>query len=352
MTTREEALIKANLQELHQAGVSVFPVPTLVREVNPVLDVRATVALWRLLRRERPEVVHTHTSKAGAVGRLAAWLAGVPVVIHTPHGHIFYGYYGAVASAIMRLLERLLAKITDRIVTLTDRGAEEHVRFHIAGAEKFVTIHSGIDLAHFRSVQVDPTIKRKELGLPPKGPIVGTVGRLVPVKGLEWLLKAAPPVLAEFPQACFVVIGDGPMACELRELTSKLGIGLRVVFLGVREDVHECLVALDLFVLPSLNEGMGLAVIEAMAMGCPVVATRVGGIPDIVADGTTGLLVPPRDDRALAEAILTLLRDRSRRAAYGEAAKRHVDGRFDITTMVRNIERLYDEVWQEKHPAT
>jgi len=351
-TADDAALLKADLQQLGQADVSVFQVPPLVREINPVLDAWATVALWRLLRRVRPEVVHTHTSKAGVVGRFAAWLARVPVVIHTPHGHIFYGYYGTVTSAIIRLLERLLAKITDRIVTLTDRGAQEHVQYKIAGAEKFATIHSGIDLIHFRSVQVNPAVKRKELGLPPEGPIIGTLGRLVPIKGQEWLLKAAPRVLAEFPQACFVIIGDGPMLGELRQLTSQLGIGLRVVFLGAREDVPECLAALDLFVLPSLNEGMGRALLEAMAVGCPVVATCVGGIPDIVADGATGLLVPPRDDRALAEAILTLLRDRSRRAAYGEAARRHVDGRFDVKTMVRSIEWLYDEVWQEKHPAT
>src|SRR5438128_299177 len=227
-TADDAALLKADLQQLSQADVSVFQVPPLVREINPVLDAWATVALWRLLRRVRPEVVHTHTSKAGAVGRLAAWLAGIPVVIHTPHGHVFYGYYGSVTSAIIRLLERHLAK---------------------------------------------------------------------------------------------------------------------------RHDIPECLAALDLFVLPSLNEGMGRALIEAMAVGCPVVATRVGGIPDIVADGTTGLLVPPRDDRALAEAILTLLRDRSRRAAYGESARRHVDDRFEVASMVRNIERLYDKVWSEKHPA-
>ncbi len=352
LTAEEAAQMKADLKLLSQAGVRVFEVPTLVREVRPILDARAMLALWRLLRRERPAIVHTHTSKAGVVGRLAAWLARLPVVVHTPHGHIFYGYYGTVASAIIRLLERLLAKITDRIVTLTDRGAQEHVQYRIAGAEKFATIHSGIDLTHFRSVQVDPVVKRKELGLPPEGPIVGTVGRLVPIKGQEWLLKAAPSVLIEFPEAYFVIIGDGPMLGGLGQLAAKLGIGLRVVFLGAREDVSECLAALDLFVLPSLNEGMGRVLLEAMAVGCAVVATRVGGIPDIVTDGATGLLVPPRDDRALAEAILTLLRDRSRRAAYGEAAKRHVDGRFDIKTMVRNIERLYDEVWQEKHPAT
>src|SRR5437016_932560 len=218
MSADDATLLNADLQRLDRAGVSVFHVPALVREINPVLDAWATVALWRLLRRERPEVVHTHTSKAGAVGRLAAWLADIPLVIHTPHGHIFYGYYGTVASTIIRLLERILANITDRIVTLTDRGGQEHVHYKIAGAEKFATVHSGIDLARFRSVQVDPAVKRKELGLPPDGVIVGTVGRLVPIKGVQWLLKAAPLVLAEFPLASFVIIGDGPMLGELKQL--------------------------------------------------------------------------------------------------------------------------------------
>jgi glycosyltransferase involved in cell wall biosynthesis len=350
-TADDAALLKADLQQLGQAGVSVFQVPPLVWEVNPVLDAWATITLWRLLRRVRPEVVHTHTSKAGAVGRLAAWLAGIPVVIHTPHGHLFYGYYGRFLSTLVCFAERLLARLTDRIVTLTDRGAQEHVQYKIASPQKFVTIHGGNFLAQFRSTRVNITVKRKELGLPPEGPIIGTVGRLVPIKGHTWLVRAVARVVVEFPQTCVVLVGDGPLLGELKDLAAELGISPHVVFLGTRHDIPECLAVLDLFVLPSLNEGMGRALLEAMAVGCPVVATRVGGIPDIVADGTTGLLVPPRDDRALAEAILTLLWDRSRRAAYGEAARRHVDGRFDVETMVRNIERLYDEVWQEKHLA-
>jgi len=219
-TADDAALLKVDLQQLGQAGVSVFQVPPLVREINPVLDAWATVTLWRLLRRVRPEVVHTHTSKAGAVGRLAARLAGIPVVIHTPHGHIFYGYYGAVASAIIRLLERLLAKITDRIVTLTDRGAQEHVQYKIASPQKFVTIHGGNSLAQFRSWRVNDTEKRKELGLPPEGPIIGTVGWLVPIKSHTWLVLAVPRVLAEFPQACVVLIDAGPLLGELKHLAA------------------------------------------------------------------------------------------------------------------------------------
>jgi glycosyltransferase involved in cell wall biosynthesis len=345
----EDAPLEADLEELRRAGVALFEVPSLVREIRPLRDARATLVLWRVFRCERPDIVHTHTSKAGAVGRVAAWLAGVPVIIHTPHGHIFYGYYGPAISGVIRLFERLLALITDRIVTLTDRGAQEHVRYKIAGPEKFVTIPSGITLSKFRSVLVDPTVKRKELGLPEEGPVIGTVGRLVPIKGHEWLLRAAPRVLAEFPHATFVFLGEGPLLGQLQQLAARLGISGHVMFLGSRQDVPECLAAFDLFAFPSLNEGMGRALIEAMAVGLPAVAARVGGIPDVVADGETGLLVPARDEAALADALLKLLRDPARLQAYGQSARRSMDERFDVSAMVRAIDRLYDVVWDEKH---
>lgn len=350
-TMEEAALAAQDMEQLRQAGVTLFEVPTLVREISPLQDARATLALWRLLRKERPAIVHTHTSKAGALGRIAAWLARVPAVIHTPHGHIFYGYYGPVMSGLVRLVERLLAGVTDRIVTLTERGSEEHVRLGIAGAEKFTTIPSGITLSAFRSVRADPAAKRKELGLPADGPVVGTVGRLVPIKGHAWLVRAVPRVVAEFPAACFAFVGDGPLRDELRQLGDALGVTSRLVFLGTRQDVPDCLAAFDLFVFPSLNEGMGRALIEAMAAGLPVIATCVGGIPDIVTDGTNGLLVPPRDEKALAAAILTLLRDHRRMAATGDAAKKSVGERFDAGSMVREIECLYDAVWRAKHAA-
>ena len=348
MTGAANALTTAELEKLRQAGIALFEVPTLVREIRPLLDARATLTLWRLFRRERPALVHTHTSKAGAVGRIAAWLARVPAVVHTPHGHVFYGYFGRAMSEAIRLSEQVLARITDRIVALTDQGAQEHIRYQIAGPEKFVTIPSGIDLSLFRSVQVNRDVKREELGLPPEGLVVGTVGRLVPIKGHAWLLKAIPLVLIKFPRAFFVVIGDGPLLGQLRGLAEELGIGRSVAFLGAREDVPECLAALDLFVFPSLNEGLGRALIEAMAVGLPVVATRVGGIPDIVVDGKNGVLVPPQDAEAVAAALLDLLRDPCRLRHYGEAAKRSVDNRFDVASMVREIECLYDAVLQEK----
>lgn len=350
-TGASNVLTAVELEEIRQAGVALYEIPTLVRAISPLSDARATLALWRLFSRERPDIVHTHTSKAGTVGRIAAWLARVPAVVHTPHGHVFYGYFGRAMSEAIRLVERVLARITDRIVTLTERGALEHVQYRIAGRGKFVTIPSGIRVAEFRSACGDPIVKRKELGLPLDGPLIGTVGRLVPIKGHAWLIRAIPRVLAEFPQACVVFIGDGPLADELRQLANEVGVGRNVVFLGTRQDVPACLAALDLFVFPSLNEGMGRALIEAMAVGLPVVATGVGGIPDVVVDGESGVLVPPKDAMALADAVRAMLRDPGRRRAYGEAAKRRVDDRFDVEAMVEKLERLYDEVWDAKRFA-
>ena len=350
-TGAANVLTAAELETIRQAGVALYEIPTLVRDISPLSDARATLALWRLFRRERPALVHTHTSKTGAVGRIAAWLARVPAVVHTPHGHVFYGYFGRAMSETIRQVERVLARMTDRIVTLTERGALEHVQYRIAGREKFVTIPSGIRVAEFRSAGEDPRVKRKELGLPLDGLLVGTVGRLVPIKGHAWLIRAIPRVLEEFPHVCVVFIGDGPLADELRQLAHEVGVERSVVFLGTRQDVPACLAALDLFVFPSLNEGMGRALLEAMAVGVPVVATGVGGIPDVVVNGESGVLVPPKDSAALADAIRAMLRDPGRRRAYGEAAKRRVDDRFDVEAMVGKIERLYDEVWETKHRA-
>lgn len=350
-TGAANVLTAAELEKIRQAGVALYEIPTLVRDIHPLSDVRAMLALWRLFRRERPALVHTHTSKTGAVGRVAAWLARVPAIVHTPHGHVFYGYFGRAMSEAIRRVEQVLARVTDRIVTLTERGALEHVQYRIAGKEKFVTIPSGIRIAQFQSVWGDPAAKRKDLGLPLDGPLIGTVGRLVPIKGHAWLIRAIPRVLEEFPNACVVFIGDGPLADELRQLAHTVGAGQNVVFLGMRQDVPACLAALDIFVFPSLNEGMGRALLEAMAAGLPVVATAVGGIPDIVVDGESGVLVPPKNAVALADAVRGMLRDPGRRRAYGEAAKKRVDARFDIEIMVRKIERLYDEVWDAKHCA-
>jgi len=340
----EERAVEENLAALAALGVEVITLPHLVREIRPLSDLRAFVSLLGLFRRLRPVIVHTHTSKAGILGRWAAWLCRVPVIVHTPHGHVFWGYFGPAETRLFILFERLSALVTHRIITLTEQERRDHLRFRIAPAGRFTVIHSGVDLSRL-SPPDDETLATVRAGLviPPHGVIIGTVGRLTGIKGHDTLLEAAARIRAECDDLYLVFIGDGELREDLENRAKGLGLADRVVFTGWRRDVAPLLALFDIFVFPSLNEGMGKAVVEAMAMGKPVVASRIGGIVDLVEDNVNGLLVPPGDPAALAEAVLSLLRDGKRRVAMGkEGLKRAVN--LGDRTMVERLGKVYEEL--------
>lgn len=344
----EQACVEENLARLRARGVKILTLAELVRRVSPVNDLTALFALWRLFRRERPRIVHTHTSKAGIVGRLAAWLAGVPVIIHTPHGHVFWGYFGPAKTRFFVLLEKLSALVTDRLVMLTEQERIDHLRVGIAPAETFATIHSGVDLAPFTAAKAARNEARRSLGIPEGAFAVGTVGRLTAIKGPGVLMAAARTVIERSPQSVFVFLGAGEMLEALQAQAAALGIEGHVRFAGWRPDVARMMSALDCFAFPSINEGMGKALVEAMALGKPVVASRVGGIVDLVDDGVSGFLVPPADPQALADRILFLLEnpETARRMAARAAG---TAGDYSAAAMVRKIEALYAEF--APHPA-
>jgi len=334
-------------QQTVEAGVTIVTVPALQRAIQPWRDLRAFLQLVRLIRRGRYTIVHTHASKAGLLGRWAARLAGSPIIVHTPHGHVFYGYYGAALSTLFAWLERLTARVTDTIITLTARGTAEHVQYGIAPPAKFVAIHSGVDVARYQRAPRDRVAQRLALGLPPEAPVVGTVGRFVPIKGQCFVLAAAQRVLQVLPQTMFVFVGAGELGMTLQARARALHIDHAVRFLGWREDVADLLPLLDLFVLTPLNEGMGKVLVAAMAAGLPIVASRVGGIPDLVEHGTNGLLVPPASVAPLAEAILALLTDanaRDRMGAQGRQRAQH----YTVEAMVARIDALYRRLLQDK----
>ena len=326
--------------------IAVHFLPTLVRAIRPLSDLRALWALYLLCRRERFDLVHTHTSKAGILGRWAAWLAGCKRLVHTPHGHVFTGYYGPVLSRLFVYVERLTAAITDTIITLTPRGIEEFLAWRIAPEEKFTVIPSGVELEGFASPSPADggSSVRTALSLHPDEPIVGSVGRLDRVKGYDQLVEASVLVLQERPGAWFVVAGDGDERRTLENQAHRLGVAGRWRFLGWQEDLEPLYHSFDLSVLPSRNEGMGRAAVEAMACGRPVVATAVGGVPSVVKDGVTGLLVPPEDPKALARAILQLLEDETARRRMGEAGPQWVRERFSCQAMLDGIERVYSRL--------
>jgi glycosyltransferase involved in cell wall biosynthesis len=349
MSKEEEASVVASLKEAQLKGVQIVTNRYLLRRINPFYDVMALFSLYRLLAKERPTIVHTHTSKAGLLARLAAKGAGVPIIVHTPHGHVFFGYFGAFKTKIFILLERLASHITDKIVALTQREKEDYLLFKITDEEKLAIINSGIDLEKFK--QPPFPLKRnfkKELGIPENALIVGTVGRLVPVKGPEFLIEAARRIIPKYPNVFFVFMGDGYLRRDLERKTSEMGIRENVIFLGWRNDAPKIISLFDIFVLPSLNEGMGRVLVEAMALGKPIVASNIGGIPDLVIHGKNGFLAPPKNSEELARYIRILLEDRERREKMGLAGKESVSN-FSKEKMVEKIAELYEKLSLQKN---
>ena len=330
-----------------EQGADLRLVPSLVREVAPVQDLRALKHLIAIIRKEHPIIVHTHTSKAGVLGRIAARMCRVPIIVHTPHGHVFHGYYSRPVTRVFIAVERFCARFTNRLVMLTQNELQDHVKVGIAPADRFVVIHSGVDFTPFEGAPLSRGRLRDAFGIPPHAPIIGTVGRLVPVKGQKHLIAALPAILQKVPNVHIVLVGDGPLREELAAQATELGLAANVHFTGLREDVAACLADFDLFVLPSLNEGMGRVIVEAMAMRLPVVATDVSGIRDLVVHERNGLRVPAGDAQALACACIRVLSDNELARRFGEEGYHTVVPAYSESQMIARIEALYSELLAE-----
>lgn len=328
------------------AGIKILREPFLLREPAPLRDLITLKRLERRFRERRYHIVHTHTSKAGILGRIAAARAGVPIVVHTPHGNVFHGYFNRYLTRLFVWAERHCARRTDRIIELTPGGIEEHLAEGIGQREQYTVIFSGIDTDPFDEAIARREQTRASLGIAPDELLIGGIGRLEPIKGFTYFVDAARVIAEAEPKARFVLAGGGALAEALREQARPMGA--RFQCLGWYQDVPGLMAALDVAVVPSVNEGMGRVLLEAGAAGVAAVASRVGGIPDIVNDGETGLLVPPRDARALAEAVLELSRSPERRRWMGTMARAKVAPHYSLRTMVERIETLYEELAHEK----
>jgi len=349
MSKEEYTSVIANLKKAQLKGVKVTNIPFLLRRINPFFDLLAFFSLYILLIKENPIIVHFHTSKAGLLGRLAAKLAGVPIIVHTPHGHVFFGYFGPFKTKIFILLEKLASRITDKIVTLSNREKEDYILFKIAEEDKFSVIYSGIELNTLKeSSSEEKQNLKKELGIPENSLIIGTAGRLVPVKGPEFLVKASKYIISKYPDTYFMFTGDGPLEQDLKRKALEMGISDNIIFLGWRDDLAKIISIYDIFVLPSLNEGMGRVLVEAMALGKSIVASNVGGIPDLVIHGKNGFLVPPKNPKELAKYIQVLLEDKDKREKMGLAGK-EMAYNFTSERMVEKIANLYKKLLTQKN---
>ncbi len=348
LVTGHEAPSEGNMSSLAKS-VAVEPrvVAGLGREISLWRDLLAWFRLYRLCVRYRPHIVHTHTAKAGVLGRLAARAAKVPVIVHTYHGHVFQGYFSPLKTRLFLAIERWLGRSTQRLIAVSEAVCQDLLQLGIGTPESLVVIPLGLNLDPFLRCEDLRGQLRAELGLQPDTPLVGIVARLVPIKAHEVFLKAAAKVCARFPQSRFLLVGDGERLAELQLLVERLGLRDRVLFLGWRQDLDRVLADLDLVVLTSRNEGSPVCLIEAMAAARPVVATRVGGVADVVDDGITGCLVDADKPEDVANAIVELLGDENRRRAMGEAARQRVP-RFGIDRLVSDMDRLYGNLLIER----
>jgi len=343
-----------DMSYLLDAGDQVYWIQRMSRAVNPAADLAALWKLWRLMRRLKPAIVHTHTAKAGVLGRIAARLAGVPVVVHTYHGNVFREYFSPPVSALVRQVERCLAVLTDAICVLSPQQATEITStYSIAPKQKTHVIPLGLELEPFT-----------QLPLPPRKPgwlTAGWLGRLVPVKNVPLLVAVMEATLRRTDRVRFLIAGDGPERETVRRAAHALGED-RVTFLGWRRDVRPVIEACDVLIQTSRNEGTPTALIQGMAAGRPFVSTPVGGVVDMVdgiprrrQDSTrwhgNGVLVNP-EPRAFARVLEELSRRRRLARTMGEQARRFAMPRYRFGVLIRNLDLLYSDLLARKVPLS
>ena len=329
-----------------QAGVEIVTLPGLSRELSPVRDALAAFRLARLIRKLRPDVVHTHTAKAGAVGRTAALLAWPrrPVVVHTFHGHVLRGYFGTGGTLVFRAIETLLARASDRLIAVSPEVRDELVALHVAPRERFSVVRLGIELEPRVRFDGDPDEVRRRHGIPEGKFVVGWFGRMTAVKRTDDLLTMLAGVRERGVDALLLLVGDGDDRERLEQRAHDLGLARSCLFLGYQEDVAPWYAICDAVVLTSASEGTPVTIIEALAAGRPVVATKVGGVPDVVDEGETGFLVRPHDTHALAERLEILAGDPVRRRAMGELGRARMLERYAVERLVDDVDALYREL--------
>ncbi|HEY0074127.1 MAG TPA: glycosyltransferase family 4 protein [Abditibacteriaceae bacterium] len=352
LVTGVEAENEGNMLELMgerglNGPIEPIIIPSLGREISPKSDLQTLREVLRLMRREKPQIVHTHTAKAGFVGRLAARMARVPVVVHTFHGNVFKGYFSPRKTKLFISIEKNLARSTDAIIVLSEQQRNEILGLGIGRAEQYRVIPLGLDLSPFLQSEKLRGELRQELQID-SAPLIGIVARLVPIKAIHLLLEAAVQVLKTHPQAIFLIVGDGELRTALEQQSRDLNIQNNVRFLGFRSDLARLYADFDVSVLCSLNEGLPVAVIESLASARPVVATNVGGVGDLIKHQKTGWLCPSQDVNALAEGIRFVLENPTQSAQWGKAGRERVYPSLDIARLCGDLEKLYLELWEAK----
>lgn len=344
-STLRDPSFEKEIEALRASGVRVAVIP-MRRAISPWADVRALLALSAHMRENRCDIAHAHSSKAGALGRIAARLAGVPRIVYSPHAFAFEFQVAPAARWLYRAVERFCARFGDAIVAVSEHERRLAIGLRVLPPHRIFTIENSLDEEDLRPSRSRSRV-RKELGLDHEQILVGTVGRLTKQKGLPFLLEAAARLLGEFPDMRFAVAGDGEDLLALERKLIDLRVGRKVWLLGHREDARDLCAAMDIFVLPSLWEGRPYALLEAMAAERAVVASRIGGMDEVIEDGVNGILVPPADAAALADAIAKLAKSAALRRRLGRAARKTVLARYRLPDAIAKLDALYTRLLSE-----
>lgn len=336
---------KGQVEELRKQSIHIVTIEAMGREISLWSDLKALIKLYRIIRQEKPDIVHTHTAKAGAIGRIAAWLAGVPVIVHTFHGHVFHHYFGKFKTRFFIHCERWLSKIATCIIVISRLQKYDIVtKFKITEEKKVVLIPLGLELERFLLINKNDFFLKNELNISKKEFLIGVVGRIVPIKNHELLLKVIKLLRDQRLRVHLCVVGDGELRNQLIESARKKNIIEYVHFIGWRLDMERIYAGMDLLALSSYNEGTPVAIIEAMASQVPVVATAVGGVPDLITDGETGLLCTSDDVTELAEKIRQINLNSEMKQKILENARKSVEKKYHYHRLVDDIQNLYEKL--------
>ncbi|MBN1849088.1 MAG: glycosyltransferase family 4 protein [Deltaproteobacteria bacterium] len=331
----------------HDMGVITFT--RMTQPVHLVKDLWTLIELTNYLKKHHYDIIHTHNSKAGFLGRLAGKRAGIPVIIHTVHGFAFHDQEPFWRRTLFRVLERAASRWCDKMIFISQPLIDWALKERIVGAEKIVRIYSGIDLGQFKPVSEEAKADiRKKWRLNSDDVVIGMVSKLWDGKGHGVLIKAFKDIKKNISNAKLIIVGEGYRQDSLKTMVHGYGLDDSVIFTGFLMDVSEIMAVFDVSVLPSFFEGMGRVLLESMAMGKPVVASRVGGIPELVEDYVNGLLTPPGDVIGLSKAIQEVLKNKDLAVQMGEEGRKKVTERFSAPMMVKDIEKVYLECLKNK----
>ncbi len=328
--------------------VKAFFIPELIRPINPLKDLIALIKLFRFCRREKIDIIHTHSSKAGILGRWAARLAKVPIITHTVHGWGFYPKQNFLKRRLFIFLEKITAKITDKLIAVSRANIETGIKNRIEKKEKYTLIRSGIKPSQFQNVEVNIVEKKKELGLGLDTKVVGMIAPFKPQKAPLDFVKVARRVIGKKPKTQFLLIGDGELRPEIERSIKERDLEKEVILTGWRKDIPQILKVIDVLALTSRWEGLPRVFPEAMASGLPIVANKVDGAPEAIEEGVNGFLISVGDIRGMAEKIIALLDNPEMAKEIGREGREKVFPEFDIDLMVEKIDNLYQELARSK----